>query len=145
MTQQHRHQLAYPALWRAVDGAIRDAMTAHDDIQIPDRRRASIVKRAVGSMLALQGVGAGKPAATGVGEAPTPAPTGAHVRGVEGLADLAGQPQRRRWRKARKMFPWPSLDQAGRRSLRTFIAAERTRFVAFHRGHGGLIFVELRQ
>lgn len=52
--RQHRNEAAYPALWAAVDGAIRDACAMHADIEIPDRRRASIVKRCVGQVLALE-------------------------------------------------------------------------------------------
>ena len=50
----HRNQASYPALWSAIDGAVRDAVNCHPDIQIPERRIASIVKRAVGSVLALE-------------------------------------------------------------------------------------------
>ncbi len=64
MMRQHRNELAYPAMWRAVAGAVRDAAKAHPEIQIPERRVASIVKRVVGQVLALQGVGAGEPAET---------------------------------------------------------------------------------
>ena len=60
----HRNQVAYPDLWKAIDGAIRDAANSHPDIQIPDMRRPSIVKRAVGAVLALQGARAGQPAET---------------------------------------------------------------------------------
>ncbi len=93
--RQHRHQLAYPALWRAIDGAIRDAAAFHPDIQIADKRRASIVKRAVGAVLALQGVGAGQPAETAAGAPVNPAANGAQRAGVAGLAHCDGQPQRR--------------------------------------------------
>ena len=79
MTRPHRKQARYPTLWVAIDGAIRDAAHNHPDIQIPDKRRASITKRAVGQVLALQGAGAGKPAETAVGEPSTPAATGAHL------------------------------------------------------------------
>lgn len=145
MTRWHRYQISYRPLWRAVDGAIRDAAASHPDIQIPDKRRASIVKRAVGSMLALQGVGAGKPAETVDCEESLRTTTDAQLRGVEGLAHRAGQPQRRKWRKATKMFPWPALDLSSRRALHLFIRAEQTSFVAFHRSHDGRIFVELRK
>lgn len=145
MTRQHRNQAAYPALWRAIDGAIRDAVAAHDDIRISDRRRASIVKRAVGQVLALHGVGAGQPAETGGGHRGIPA-IGAHCEGTEG-AVTTSRPQRRKGRKQRPkgMFPWHGVDLAGRRALHAFIAAERSRFVAFHRGRDGLVFVELRR
>ncbi len=93
--RQHRHQLAYPALWRAIDGAIRDAVAAHPDIQIADKRRASIVKRAVGAVLALQGVGAGQPAETAAAQLARASANGAHFAGVAGLAHCDGQPQRR--------------------------------------------------
>jgi hypothetical protein len=53
MKHHHRNEMEYPALWNAIDGAIRDAVSCHPEIQIPDRLRASIVKRAVGSVLAL--------------------------------------------------------------------------------------------
>jgi len=75
MNRQHRNQIAYPALWRAIDGAIRDAVAAHPDIQIPDKRRASIVKRAVGSVLALQAAGVGKPTETAAGGLAAPLQT----------------------------------------------------------------------
>jgi hypothetical protein len=54
MTRHHRHQTAYPDLWRAVDGAVRDAVACHPDIVISDKRRASVVKRVVGQVLALE-------------------------------------------------------------------------------------------
>jgi len=60
---QHRHKIAYPQLWGAVDGAIRDAVICHPDIVIPDKRRASIVKRVVGQVLALE-ARVGKPTET---------------------------------------------------------------------------------
>ena len=53
MTRQHQLEAAYPAMWKAIDGAIRDAALCHPDIQIPDKRRSSITKRAVGSILAV--------------------------------------------------------------------------------------------
>lgn len=49
---QHRNEIAYPALWRAVDGAIRSAQAAHPEIIIPNR--ASVVKRVVGQVLAQE-------------------------------------------------------------------------------------------
>jgi hypothetical protein len=61
MPRQHRLQAAYPDLWNAIDGAIRDAVACHSDIIIPDKRRASITKRAVGLLLGLKGLGVGKP------------------------------------------------------------------------------------
>lgn len=87
----HRHQAAYPVLWRAVDGAIRDAVAAHPDIQITDRRRASIVKRVVGSVLALA-AGAGKPAETAGGVSATPPAIGADARGVDGAGQICASP-----------------------------------------------------
>lgn len=60
MTRCHRLETAYPDLWRAIDGAIRDAVTCHPDIVISDTRRASIVKRCVGQVLALERVGVGQ-------------------------------------------------------------------------------------
>jgi hypothetical protein len=77
MTRLHRHQAAYPGLWRAVDGALRDAMNSHKDISIPDHRVASVVKRVVGQVLALQRVGAGQPAETADGARATPPASGA--------------------------------------------------------------------
>lgn len=53
MTRQHHYQQEYPALWKAIDGAIRDAMNNHPEIEIPDHLRASITKRAVGIMLPI--------------------------------------------------------------------------------------------
>jgi hypothetical protein len=50
----HRNRIAYPSLWSAVDGAIRDACNCHPDIDIPEIRRASLVKRIVGNVLALE-------------------------------------------------------------------------------------------
>lgn len=88
----HRHQAAYPALWRATDGAIRDAVAAHPDIQIADFRRASIVKRVVGSVLAL-GAGAGKPAATSGGAMGMPPAIGADARGAEGAGKICASPR----------------------------------------------------
>ena len=59
----HRLERQYPALWRAVDGAIRSAQHAHPDIVIPNR--ASLVKRVVGQALAATaGAGKGAPADT---------------------------------------------------------------------------------
>lgn len=55
--RQHRNQTAYPAMWRAIDGAIRAAMAEHKENKIPNRFRQSIIKRIVGHVLALQGVG----------------------------------------------------------------------------------------
>ena len=63
MTRQHRYQAAYPELWRALDGVLRDAVACHPDIVIPDKRRPSIIKRAVGQWLALD-ARAGKPVET---------------------------------------------------------------------------------
>lgn len=85
-----RNQSRYPTLWAAIDGAIRDAAHSHPDIQIPDKRRASIIKRAVGQVLALQGAGAGQPAETAAGH-DSPAATGARLRRATGLAQL-GEP-----------------------------------------------------
>lgn len=51
--RKHRHEVVYPALWAAIDGAIRDAVACHPDIVIPERRRASIVKRVTGQVLSL--------------------------------------------------------------------------------------------
>lgn len=48
--RRHRYEVAYPVLWRAVDGALREAMNAHPEIEIPNR--ASVVKRVVGQVLA---------------------------------------------------------------------------------------------
>jgi hypothetical protein len=62
--RQHRYQAEYPALWRAVDGAIRAAMHEHPDIILHDKRRPSVVKRIVGQVLAL-GQGRGDPATGG--------------------------------------------------------------------------------
>ena len=50
--RRHRYEIAYPVLWRAVDGALRDAMGAHPEIEIPNR--ASVVKRVVGQVLAFE-------------------------------------------------------------------------------------------
>ena len=93
MTRQHRNEAAYPALWRALDGAIRDTIKNHPDIQIPDRRIASFVKRCIGQVLALQGVGAGQPAETAGGACDTPSASGVHLPSVTGLAQSIGQPQ----------------------------------------------------
>lgn len=49
--KRHRNEIKYPALWKAVDGAIISAIDAHPEIKIPNR--ASIVKRVVGQVLAL--------------------------------------------------------------------------------------------
>ncbi len=65
--RQHRRQIGYPALWRAIDGAVRDAVAPHPDIQIAVKRRALIVKPAGGAVLALQGARAGQPAKTVAG------------------------------------------------------------------------------
>jgi hypothetical protein len=62
--RQHRLEAAYPDLWRAIDGAIRAAQHAHPDIQIPDRRRSSVVKRVVGQILAAK-ARSGRPDETG--------------------------------------------------------------------------------
>jgi hypothetical protein len=61
----HRLEADYPDLWRAIDGAIRAAQHAHPDIQISDRRRSSVVKRAVGQALAAK-ARSGRPDETGV-------------------------------------------------------------------------------
>ncbi|MES2753824.1 MAG: hypothetical protein V4659_04090 [Pseudomonadota bacterium] len=145
MTRQHRNEIAYPRLWRALDGAIRDASACHPDILIPDRRRASIVKRAVGSVLALVAGAGDEPAAKAAVQLPGPA-VGVQLDSVEG-AITSSRPQRRRGRtaKSRAMFPWHSLDLSGRRALHAFIAGQRSRFVAFHRGRDGLVFVEMRR
>lgn len=144
----HRNQMRYPTLWTAIDGAIRDAMQHHDDIQIPDKRRSSVVKRAVGAVLGLQGLGAGKPADTAERALVTPTASDAHPPGVAGLVNFGGQPHRRKSRKrrAKGMFPWPAtaIDLEGRRALRAFLRIERTRFIAFHRGPG-VLFVEVRR
>lgn len=145
----HRNQARYPTLWSAIDGAIRDAARHHPDIQIPDKRRSSIVKRAVGAVLGLHGLGAGKPADMAGGAIAPPDASGVEFTRAEGLATPRnGQPQRRpsRRRRARGMFPWSAtaLDLQGRRSLRAFLRIERTRFIAFHRGPG-VIFVEVRR
>ncbi len=59
--RKHRHEAAYPALWNAVDGALRCAQHAHPEIEIPNR--ASVTKRVVGQVLALRaGAGSGAPA-----------------------------------------------------------------------------------
>ena len=47
---KHRHEVAYPALWAAVSGAVKSAMDAHPEFVIPTP--ASITKRVVGSLLA---------------------------------------------------------------------------------------------
>lgn len=61
--RHHRLEREYPALWRAVDGAIRSAQHAHPEIVIPNR--ASLVKRVVGQALATTaGAGKGAPADT---------------------------------------------------------------------------------
>lgn len=56
-----RHRNQHTAHWRAIEGAIRDAVNAHPDIEIPRQRMASIVKRCVGAVLALE-ARAGSPA-----------------------------------------------------------------------------------
>lgn len=93
MTRQHRNQIAYPALWRAIDGAVRDAAFAHDDIQIPQRRIASIVKRCVGQVLALKEAGAVDAAETALGAPISPDASDVHCGSVTGLVNLPGQPQ----------------------------------------------------
>jgi hypothetical protein len=67
MTRQHRNQRAHRALWNAIDGAIRDAALQHPEIRIPDRWRPSVVKRVVGSVLALE-ARAVSPSAAATGE-----------------------------------------------------------------------------
>jgi len=47
---KHRHEVAYPALWAAVSGAVKSAMDAHPEFVISTP--ASITKRVVGSLLA---------------------------------------------------------------------------------------------
>jgi hypothetical protein len=145
-SRPHRNEAAYPALWRAICGAVRDAAACHSDIQIPDKRRSSIVKRAVGNVLALNGVRAAK-AADRPGLAIVPLPgDGADCEGVGGLADPPGQPQRARRKPGRGMFPWPpsGLDTKGRAALRAFLRMTRGRFDSFHRGPDGLVFVKIR-
>lgn len=50
MTRKHRHEEAYPRLWKIVDGAIKQATDAHPEFQIATR--ASLTKRVVGALLA---------------------------------------------------------------------------------------------
>jgi len=52
MRKLHRHKAKYPALWKAVEGAIRSAMHAHPEINIPNID--SVTKRVVGQVLALE-------------------------------------------------------------------------------------------
>lgn len=92
----HRNQAAYPHLWQAIEGAVRDAMMCHDDIQIPGKRVASIVKRAVGQVLALHGVGVGKPTEMGDDAVGIVLPIGANLGGVEGDGQLQPSPACRR-------------------------------------------------
>ena len=149
MTRAHRNQLRYPTLWVAIDGAIRDAAQHHPDIQIPDKRRSSVVKRAVGAVLGLQGLGAGKPADTAARALLTPTASGVVAPRAEGLVNSGGQPHRRkgRRRKTKGMFPWPlsgfRLEQ--RRVLHAFIRQTRGRFVVLHQGPGDMVFVEVRR
>lgn len=63
----HRLEADYPELWQAIDGAIRAAQHAHPDIQISDKRRPSVVKRAVGQALAVK-ARSGRPDETGAHE-----------------------------------------------------------------------------
>lgn len=72
--RMHRSEVAYPALWKAIDGALRDAMNAHPEIEIPNR--ASVVKRVVGQVLAAEAsVGMRGPAETGRAHVIGPAPS----------------------------------------------------------------------
>lgn len=91
--RMHRHQKAYPALWRAVDGAVRDAVFNHPDIAISDRRRASVVKRVVGAVLALQGAGGAAATApvNADGERVTLSAGGAYTDGASGSAYGVGR------------------------------------------------------
>lgn len=82
--RQHRYQIAYPVLWAAIEGAIRDAVHHHPDIVIPRHRVSSIVKRAVGQVLGLQGLGAGEPADRPGAELATPQASDVHVGCVAG-------------------------------------------------------------
>jgi hypothetical protein len=139
MTRQHRLEAAYPALWRAIDGAVRDAVACHPDIVIPDKRRASIVKRVVGQVLALQGAGAGQPAEMADAIVLGRAASGAQVQGAEGAGQVVARPHH--------AWAWLSTALAAkdRKELRFMMRKVGVKFVAFHRGQAGLIFVEVRR
>ncbi|GMG82604.1 hypothetical protein LNKW23_18170 [Paralimibaculum aggregatum] len=95
---QHRNEAAYPALWRAIDGQIRAACHAHPDIEIPDRRRASIVKRVVGEVLALAAGPAPQGAGdTGPGQVTLGPPSAANLQAAApgGVLRPAGHPRGR--------------------------------------------------
>lgn len=145
MSRLHRNQASYPALWRAICGAVRDAQTCHPDIQIPDKRRSSIVKRAVGNVLALNGVRAAKAADKPGRAIVPPSGNGAEFTGAEGLAHVQASPSSRR-KLGKGMFPWPpsALDAKGRATLRAFLRMTSGRFDSFHRGPDGLVFVKIR-
>jgi len=90
--RKHRLQGAYPLMWNSIDGAVRDAMNAHPDIQIPAKRISSIVKRATGAVLALQEAGAGKPAEKSCCHLQTERPGRSSSQPSRGLADLQASP-----------------------------------------------------
>mgnify|MGYP000606048355 CR=1 FL=1 len=92
MTRRHRNEAKYPELWAAVDGALRDAVFCHPDIKIPTPRYASIVKRIVGQVLALNGAGAGQAAETREADLPAIADD-AQRPGVMGLAHFQASPE----------------------------------------------------
>lgn len=144
MTRAHRNEIAYPALWRAIDGAIRDAAANHDDILIPDKRRSSVVKRAVGRVLALKGAGVAPATGTAVALALPGTAIGAQAASVEGAAQRGGRPHiKLRGKRNGASFPWPAggFDCAGRRQLRVFLRGSK--FTGLHRGRDGLIFVRV--
>lgn len=80
MTRLHHLQREYRALWRGIAGAIRAAQHAHPEIAIPEARRPSVVKRAVGQVLAVL-ARSGKPDESGGGHVRPSAAPGETISG----------------------------------------------------------------
>ncbi len=129
-------------LWNAVEGAVIDAMNSHPEYYTRAGHLnmvASITKRAVGSVTALLTRKGGRTVGSRAGVIFTDA--GVTDPASRGLA-LPANPHHHP-----DMWAWPihALTRRDRRILRQTIKRSRLRFVAFHRGPHGLVYVQVQR
>lgn len=70
VTRKHRHQINHADTWNAVAAGLRSAMVVHPEIHIPNP--ASVIKRVVGEVLALDARTGANPVDMADGASKTP-------------------------------------------------------------------------